>query len=621
MKADRRWVRWPAIAGGGMAALSLAGMLVSAQHARVSARVEADAAIARAVAGYLSLSIPSDAAGRYDPARLLSETSALAGASFWHGGLQVAWGTEPLLPDRIRLGRLDPATASRLVEGEDQVAVDRSGVGRVSIVPLLDPDLWAGTGWVAVWGAVPPSHPDAAALAIALVAAIGIALTVHLARPRERKVRRRLGWMLAAGAALVLALRLWIGASAVAHRATDTMLLAARHLVELAASAPGSRENRLSRIVSGWHLRRLEAAGAPRDEVLRRVEGGQRQAVVIAGLRGGTGLEISTLPGEARLDGLAGALLGWWLSIGLGLGFAVWAGPAQENPRQFRETLGAWSFVGPALAHLAICSFAPVGFAVYLAFHRWGLIEPDRPFVGPANFVQVLGDSRFWHSLQVTVVYSLYVPVAMALALAAAVALDRSGVRVRVLRTILFLPFVASVVAVALVWQWLYQPEFGLINAGLRLLGVTGPDWLGDPRTALGAVMIMSAWVQIGYQMVLFLGGLQAIPEVYHDAARVDGAGAWQRFRWVTWPLLRPTVLFVLVTGTINSFQVFTYISVMTDGGPLYATDALVFRTYQEAWEFLRFGTASAMSLLLLLILIALTWLQFRWLGKRVEIV
>jgi multiple sugar transport system permease protein len=241
--------------------------------------------------------------------------------------------------------------------------------------------------------------------------------------------------------------------------------------------------------------------------------------------------------------------------------------------------------------------------------------------VGLDNFREIVSDGRFWHSLGVTAVYSLYVPVTMVVSLLVAMALDRSGIRIRLARTVLFLPFIASVVAIALVWQWMYQADFGLINQALRRVGIEGPDWLGDPRFALLSVMILSVWVHLGYQMVIFLAGLQGIPQVYHDAARVDGASSWQRFRRITLPLLRPTLLFVLVTGTISSFQVFTYVSVMTEGGPLYATDVVVYRIYQEAWEFLRFGTASAMSLALLAILLAATWLQFRWLGKKVELV
>jgi len=314
-------------------------------------------------------------------------------------------------------------------------------------------------------------------------------------------------------------------------------------------------------------------------------------------------------------------LLGWVALLGLGLGFSAWAGAAQADPRSFRETITAWGFIGPAVIHLAIFAFAPLVFAAWLSLHRWGLIEPARPFVGLANFREIGGDERFWHSLGITALYSLYVPATMVLALLAALALDRSGIRVRLARTVLFLPFISSVVAIALVWQWMYQADFGLINTLLARIGVTGPDWLGDPKFALVSVMILSVWVHLGYQMVIFLAGLQGIPQVYHDAARVDGAGPWQRFRRITLPLLRPTILFVLVTGTISSFQVFTYVSVMTEGGPLHSTEVVVYRIYQEAWEFLRFGTASAMSLVLLAILLVATWLQFRWLGRKVELV
>src|SRR5207247_876083 len=185
--------------------------------------------------------------------------------------------------------------------------------------------------------------------------------------------------------------------------------------------------------------------------------------------------------------------------------------------------------------------------------------------------------------------------------------------------TMLFLPYVSSVVAIALVWQWMYNPDFGLINYLLSAAHLQPVDWLGSPRTALVAVMIVSVWAQLGYQMTVFLAGLQGVPPAYLDAARVDGASAWQRFWRITFPLLRPVTLFVLVTGIIGSFQVFTYIYVLTDGGPLHATDVIVYRIYQTAWEFLQFGYASALSLLLFVVLFAVTRAQFRLLGRQVE--
>jgi len=205
----------------------------------------------------------------------------------------------------------------------------------------------------------------------------------------------------------------------------------------------------------------------------------------------------------------------------------------------------------------------------------------------------------------------------MVLSLGAALALRRQAWAARLARTVFFLPCVCSVVAMALVWQWLYQPDFGLINYLLSAVGLRPVDWLGSPRTALLAVMIVSVWVQFGYQMSVFLAGLQGVPEVYLDAARVDGAGAWQRFRRITLPLLRPVTLFVLVTGVIGAFQAFTYVYVLTDGGPLYATDVIAYRIYRTAWEWLQFGYASAVSLLLFVVLFGVTRAQFRLLGRR----
>src|SRR6266702_492871 len=156
----------------------------------------------------------------------------------------------------------------------------------------------------------------------------------------------------------------------------------------------------------------------------------------------------------------------------------------------------------------------------------------------------------------------------------------------------------------------MYNPDFGLINYLLSAAHLQPVDWLGSPRTALVAVMIVSVWAQLGYQMTVFLAGLQGVPPAYLDAARVDGASAWQRFWRITFPLLRPVTLFVLVTGIIGSIPVFTYIYVRTDGGPLHATDVVVYRIYQSAWEFLRFGDASALALILFAVLFGVTWAQ-----------
>ena len=296
-----------------------------------------------------------------------------------------------------------------------------------------------------------------------------------------------------------------------------------------------------------------------------------------------------------------------------------WAGRAPERRR--RETLTAWGFLGVPLLHLTVFSFLPLAFTVYLAFHEWGLLEQVRPYVGLANFRALARDPLFWTTLRNTALYTTYVPITMAAALGLALLLDRRRGGERLLRTVVFLPFVTSAVAIAIVWQWMFNPDFGLVNYVLGVFGLPALDWLGSPRTALLAIILVTVWTQVGYQMVVFLAGLQGIPRTYYDAALVDGATPWQRFRHVTLPLLRPVVLFVLVTGIISGFQVFTLVYMMTEGGPLHSTDVIVYRIYQTAWEFLRFGSASAMALVLFGVLLVVTAVQFRLLGRRVDYV
>jgi ABC-type sugar transport system permease subunit len=299
------------------------------------------------------------------------------------------------------------------------------------------------------------------------------------------------------------------------------------------------------------------------------------------------------------------------------VGLLVWGARVPERRR--REAVTAWTFLGVPLAHLIVFSLVPVGFTVYLAFHSWGLLERGQRFVGLANFRELLGDGLFWTTLRNTAVYVAYVPITMAAAIGLALLLNQRRAGTRVLRAVVFLPYVTSMVAIAIVWQWMFNADFGLVNYALRLLGFPAVDWLGSPRFALLSIIGVTVWTQVGYQMLVFLAGLQGIPQAYHDAALVDGAGPWQRFWHVTLPLLRPVILFVLVTGVIAGFQVFTLVYMMTEGGPLHSTDVIVYRIYQAAWEFLRFGYASAMALILFAILLAVTVIQFRLLGRRTE--
>jgi multiple sugar transport system permease protein len=320
----------------------------------------------------------------------------------------------------------------------------------------------------------------------------------------------------------------------------------------------------------------------------------------------------------------------WGLLLGVAVGglllstipvtLAPLAAAGRSGRRELRRNLVAWAFLGPAGVHLAIFTLGPLAFALWLSLHEWSLVDPARPFVGLAHYVGLLVDGDFWNAIANTALFTLHVPVAMAVALGFAVLVHRraaAGRWITAVRAVLFLPTVTSLVAVAIVWQWLLNDQYGLINWALGALGIEPVPWLTSPSTALPALMLMSVWLVVGYQMVLFLAGLAAIPEELYEAARIDGAGPWSRFRHVTLPGLRHTLFFVLVTSVIGSFQVFGAVYVMTEGGPLNSTDVAVYHIYQEAWEFLRFGSAAAMSWILFALIFAVTWLHFRLLERR----
>ncbi len=298
---------------------------------------------------------------------------------------------------------------------------------------------------------------------------------------------------------------------------------------------------------------------------------------------------------------------------------SVWMSSARRGWTHRRETWTAWTFLAPSALHMTVFTVIPLLFTLWVSSHDWDLLRDRKPFVGLANYREMIADPVFWTALKNTAIYALYVPVTMLLALGAALLLNRPMRGIRVLRAMVFIPTVVSFAAIAIVWQWMFNADYGLLNYILRSVGLNGVDWLGNPSTALLAVMIVSAWIQIGYQMIVYLAGLQGIPTTLYEAATLDGASRWQRFTRITVPLLRPTSVYLFVTGVIWSFQVFTLVYVMTEGGPVHSTDVLVYRIYQNAWEFRRMGYASAMSWFLFALLLALTITQWRILNRRVE--
>lgn len=302
--------------------------------------------------------------------------------------------------------------------------------------------------------------------------------------------------------------------------------------------------------------------------------------------------------------------------------------------RPWRSYLAAYAFILPNLAGFLTFTLFPVIAAVLLSLTQWDAIAPLREarWVGFGNYIEALGfhrdaagvqlvanDDRLWYYLYNTCFLMLGVPVGMVLSLLTALLLNRPLRGVVVFRTLFFVPTVCSSVAVAVLWRWIYNPEYGLINQALRLAGVEHPPyWLSDPAWAKPALILMGLWVGIGgYNCVLYLAGLQNIPGELYEAARVDGAGWWARLRYVTWPQLAPTTFFILVTSIISGFQgYFVGIHVMTGGGPAGSTTTLLYYIYLTAFVYHRMGYAAALAMFLFAIVFALTLLNWR-LGRR----
>ncbi|MBQ6484793.1 MAG: sugar ABC transporter permease [Carnobacterium sp.] len=267
-------------------------------------------------------------------------------------------------------------------------------------------------------------------------------------------------------------------------------------------------------------------------------------------------------------------------------------------------------FLGPSLLGFLVFIAFPILYSLVISFTDWNLLNPMK-FIGIDNYASLLRDKNFWAALRNTGTFIIgYLPSVMILGLAIAILLNSKIKLKTFFRGIYFLPVVTSWVAVSLVWKWLLNGQYGLLNYFLSLIGIHGPSWLTDPRTAMFAIIITSVWKDIGFIMVLYLGGLQAISPSLYEAAEIDGASQWRQFWHVTLPGLRPTTFFVLMISLINSFQVFDQVNIMTGGGPGNATTVMVQNIYNSAFNFFEMGRASAMSWLLFLIIFAVSLVQ-----------
>jgi len=275
----------------------------------------------------------------------------------------------------------------------------------------------------------------------------------------------------------------------------------------------------------------------------------------------------------------------------------------------------------PILGLIFTFSLLPIGIVAWLSLHRYNQLSPVMPWLGLRNYEFAFQtDPFFRNALENTLKYAFVaVPVNIVLSLPIALGLNQITRFRALFRTAFFMPVVASAVAVSLLWNTIYDPQAGWLNAFLDWVGLVPRPWLGSPDTAIWAVLAAAVWQDLGYNILVFLAGLQGIPQDFYDAAKVDGAGPWQRFRGITIPLLQRTTLFVLVLTMISYLQEFTHIQVMTNGGPIHTSETLVLYTYKKGFSDFNMGYASAMSMILMGIILIITLIQMRLMRSRWE--
>jgi multiple sugar transport system permease protein len=287
-----------------------------------------------------------------------------------------------------------------------------------------------------------------------------------------------------------------------------------------------------------------------------------------------------------------------------------------------KTSRAAWLFVAPALLVIAVFFLLPAGASLLLSltdFDLYALADPGNlRWVGLGNYIELLQRPLFWQALGNTLYFVLLgVPLSIAVSLGAALLLNSTAARITpFFRTALFAPVVTTVVAVAVIWRYLFHTRYGLVNAGLDVVGIAPIDWLGDPHWAMPTIILFAVWKNFGYNMIILLAGLQAIPVDLFEAARIDGAGRWQQLRYITLPSLMPTLLMVSILTMSGYFQLFAEPYVMTEGGPLQSTMSVLYLMFDDGFKWWNLGAASAVAFLLFLLMLAATFTLVR-LGRR----
>lgn len=279
-----------------------------------------------------------------------------------------------------------------------------------------------------------------------------------------------------------------------------------------------------------------------------------------------------------------------------------------------------YRFVLPALLIFMLFFLYPIGYMIYLSFTSWNLISPDKEFVGLDNYLELFAEPDFHQVLFNTFHYTLLtVTLSLTLSLLLALWLNRRGFLTGLVQGAIFSPYIISLVSVSLLWMWMMDPRYGLLNWVLSWFGIPPSKWLTDTGSAIYGLILVSVWKIVGYNTLVFIAGLQSIPRDIFEAAALDQASAWRKFSKITIPMLSPTLFFLLVINTINSFQVFDIVQVMTQGGPVNSTNMLVYYIYENGFEFFKIGYASAAGVVLLAIVGILTIVHFLFLSKRVH--
>jgi len=289
-----------------------------------------------------------------------------------------------------------------------------------------------------------------------------------------------------------------------------------------------------------------------------------------------------------------------------------------KSRRARREAWLGYALIAPSLALFGLVYLYPVAYSAWISLFEWDLMTPKR-WAGLANYRE-LWSPEFAEVLTNTAKYSGGVVIlTLGLGLVLALLLNRPGAVSGLLQGCIFTSYIVSWVAVSLLWIWMLDPQYGLVTYGLRMVGLRAVNWLGQPSIAIWSLVLVTVWKTLGYPMVIYVAGLQSIPGDFYEAAALDGATGWNSFRFITWPLLTPTTLFLVVTLTIASFQGFDIVKIMTQGGPVTSTMIYVYYIYEQAFQYFKLGKASAAVVVFFLLILGLTILQWAFFRRRVH--